>query len=205
MLKKYVAILLIVLVTISLYACSNPNNSTDGEISDGTGNSIVNENENENKDNENENQVIDPQPNTNEVEVTLYFVNKEYVETGDENLEKLIPEKKTVVVGSITLEEAIVKELMKSPATENLSTAIPSNVNLLGVEVADGTAFVNFSQEGLYGSSMQEDLTIAQIVNTLLELDHIDKVQFLIDGKKAESLMGHILISEPFEKPLYSK
>ena len=50
---------------------------------------------------------------------------------------------------------------------------------------------------------MQEDFTIAQIVNTLLELDHIDKVQFLIDGKKAETLMGHISITEPFEEPIY--
>ena len=112
---------------------------------------------------------------------------------GDESLDKLIPENRTIVVENASLEEAIIRELIKGTEANNLSTAIPSNIVLLGVEVADGTAFVNLSQEGLYGSSMQEELTIAQIVN---------KVQFLVDGKKAETLMGHISITEPFQETL---
>ncbi len=47
---------------------------------------------------------------------------------------------------------------------------------------------------------MQENFTIGQIVNSLVELDNIEKVQFLIEGEKAESLMGHFDILEPFEK-----
>ena len=89
--------------------------------------------------------------------------------------------------GDISLEEVIVKELMKGPKNDNLNTVIPSSVKLLGVEVSDGTAFVNFSQEGLFGGSMQEDFTITQIVNSLLELDSVERVQFLIDGEKVES------------------
>jgi len=195
--KKYIAILLILLISISLYGCTK--NSTDNNISDGPNGDVVSEDENKNED---ENQITDPQTNTEDVEVTLYFVNNEYIETGDESLEKLMPENRTIVIEDVSLEEAIVRELMKKPGSDNLSTAIPDNVTLLGVEVNDGTAFVNFSQEGLYGSSLEESLTIAQIVNTLLELDNIDKVQFLIDGNEAESLMGHISIAEPFEEPL---
>lgn len=195
--KKYIAILLILLISISLYGCTK--NSTDNNISDGPNGDVVSEDENKNED---ENQIADPQTNTEDVEVTLYFVNNEYIETGDESLEKLMPENRTIVIEDVSLEEAIVRELMKKPGSDNLSTAIPDNVTLLGVEVNDGTAFVNFSQEGLYGSSLEESLTIAQIVNTLLELDNIDKVQFLIDGNEAESLMGHISIAEPFEEPL---
>ncbi|NLK44706.1 MAG: GerMN domain-containing protein, partial [Tissierellia bacterium] len=89
---------------------------------------------------------------------------------------------------------------IKGPVNpENSSTVVPSTVKLLGVEVADGTAYVNFAQEGMYGGSMQETFTINQIVASLLELDSVDRVQFLIDGKKAETLMGHYSIEEPFE------
>ena len=73
---------------------------------------------------------------------------------------------------------------MKGPENDDLSTLIPTNVKLLGVEVSDNTAFVNFAQEGLHGGSMQEIFTIDQIVGSLLELDNVKKVQFLIDGEK---------------------
>ncbi len=87
--------------------------------------------------------------------------------------------------GDISLEEVIVKELMKGPKKDNLSTVIPTSIKLLGVEVSNGTAFVNFSQEGLFGGSMEEYFTVNQIVGSLLELNNIDRVQFLIDGGKS--------------------
>lgn len=186
--KKIIALFLLVLMIFSLAACTKSNTPSDD-------NDIVDENSQDEEE-----EIIEPTPSTDEIEVTLYFANKEYVETGDESLEKLIHETRTVEYGDITLEERIVKELMKGPESDNLSTVIPSNVKLLGVEVADETAFVNFAGEELYGGSMQEDFTIAQIVNSLVELDSVERVQFLIDGQKAETLMGHIEITEPFEE-----
>lgn len=187
-----------IIMAVSLIGCTKkddtPKDNTD----------IVDENsEGENKEEENNGDVIDPTPNTEKVEVTLYFANKKYAETGDESYKKLLTENRTIEYGNIPLEEAVVKELIKGPESDELSSPIPSNINLLGVEVADGTCYVNFSQEGLYGGSMQEDFTISQIVNSLLELDSVDRVQFLIDGEKAESLMGHFSISEPFDEPFY--
>ncbi|MBZ2174758.1 GerMN domain-containing protein [Schnuerera sp. xch1] len=188
--KKFIVIFLVIILSLSLVACNNTESPED-------------ENPIEEQDNaeENDDEIVEPTPNTDEVEVTLYFANKEYVETGDESLEKLIAEKRTVEYGDTSLEETVVKELIKGPESEELSTIIPQSINLLGIEIADGTAFVNFSQEGLYGGSMQEGFTISQIVNSLLELDSVDRVQFLIDGEKAESLMGHISIMDPFEEP----
>lgn len=161
-------------------------------------NDIVNGDE-EDIDEDDKVDIVEPTPKTDEKEVVLYFANNEYVETGDESLEHLIPENRIVEYGDISLEEAIVRELMKGPKSDKLGTSIPSTVKLLGVEVSNGTAFVNFSQEGLFGGSMQESFTISQIVNSLLELDSVDKVQFLVDGEKAESLMGHIDATEPFD------
>jgi len=193
--KKVTAICLLIIMALSLVACSKPNLPTnEGEMVEEKPVETT-----EVEEEEGDEDIIEPTPNSNEMEVTLYFANRAYIESGDKSLEKLIPERKMVQYGDISLEETIVRELMKGPESDELNTVIPSNVELIGVEVADGTAFVNFSSEGLYGSSMQEEFTISQIVNSLGELEGIERVQFLVDGQKVETLMGHIEITEPFE------
>lgn len=152
-------------------------------------------------DNKNNNEISESLPENEEREVTLYFANTAYVETGDESKEKLIAEKRSLKIDDeISIEEAIVRELMKGTDNDDLETEIPKTANLIDVKVSNGTAFVNFAREGMYGGSLQEGFTIEQIVKSLLELDEINKVQFLIDGKVEESLMGHFDISKPFEK-----
>ena len=168
--KKYTVIFLISTLIFALAACSNSNRNTEND----SGNNIVND------------KVED-----NTKEIVLYFVNAEYVKTGDESLEHLIPKKRIIEYEDMSLEEAIVRELMQDPGDEELSTEIPKTVELLGVEVSDGVAYVDFAKEGLFGGSMQESFTISQIVNSLTELDNIDKVQFLVEGEKTE---------EPFER-----
>lgn len=190
--KKFISLLLIVVLLLSLGACTakkEPNDNVNIEEPDDN----VNE---ANKDND---EVVDPTPETESKEVTLYFANKEYIETGNEDLEKLIPEKRVIEYGDISLEEAIVEELIKGPEGENLSSPIPSTAQLLSVELSEDTVYVNFAGEGMYGGSLQESFTINQIVASLLELDGVHKVQFLIDGEKTDSLMGHLEIEEPFE------
>lgn len=200
--KKTFTMFLIIVLAFSLVACSSKeeptNESNDNIIEENGDNDIIDKVEED--DAEEKNQVVEPTPKTDSEEVILYFANNEYINTGDESLEKLIPEKRIVEYGDISLEEVIVKELMKGPKKNNLSTVIPTSIKLLGVEVSNGTAFVNFSQEGLFGGSMEEYFTVNQIVGSLLELNNIDRVQFLIDGEKAESLMGHFDISEPDRK-----
>ncbi|HEY8363847.1 MAG TPA: GerMN domain-containing protein [Clostridiales bacterium] len=180
--KKFISMLLVVLIILTLSACAKPAKES-ADIEEPKGKDVI----------------VEPEPKTDEKEVTLYFVNKKYIETGDEKLEKLIAEKRTVRYGNMSLEEAVVRELMKGPENQELSTEIPASAKLINVEVADGTAFVNFAQEGLYGGSLQEIFTIMQITWTFGELGNIKKTQFLIDGNKAETLMGHIGIFEPFE------
>lgn len=180
--KKIIGVLLVAIMILTLGACK----PKDPVVEKGP---VV------------ENEVIDPSPKTESKEVTLYFANNEYVETGDESIEKMGFEKRIVEYGDISLEESIVRELMNGPEdTEKFYTGIPSSAKLIGVEVAEGTAFVNFAREGMFGGSLQETFTIFQIVGSLLELDSVDRVQFLIDGKKDESLMGHYSIEEAFEE-----
>ena len=110
---------------------------------------------------------------TNEEEVTLYFANTEYIETGNENLKQLIPEKRTIEYEDISIEK-LLSRVNEEPENHKLNTVIPATIQLIDVQVSDNIAFVNLAQEGLYGGSMQE-FHIGQIVNSLVELDNVDK------------------------------
>lgn len=191
--KKFISLVLILIIAFSLVSCtSEKSKDVDVENPEGKDN-IVDDNNGD---------TSEPSSDINEKKVVLYFANNEYVETGDEELDHLLPEERLIEYKDMSLEEAIVRELMKGPESSELGNPIPDTAKLLGVEVRDKTAFVNFAEEGLNGGSMQEDFTISQIVNSLLELGSVDKVQFLIEGEKAESLMGHFDTMEPFDSKL---
>lgn len=188
--KKILALLMVLVLAMGVVACTNDEEAPPAE--DPVVETPVEE------PNEEEPAKEDEEAN----EVTLYFANEEYVETGDESLEKLVPETRELDNTDDNLEEAIVKALMEGPETEGAITVIPSTAVLNGVEVTDGTAYVDFARDGMNGGSLQETYTINQIVASLTELDEVDRVQFLIDGEKGDSLMGHYSIDEPFEKIL---
>lgn len=200
--KRFFSVFLIIILIFSLVACGTAEDQEDP----GTNNSAEDIDPGNNGDedvNEDEDEETSDDPDLDSPdqgqEVSLYFVNSQYIESGDEDLDKLIPEERTIEYDDISLEEAIVRNLMEGPKDENLDTLIPEEAELLEVNVSDGTAFVNFSKKGMNGGSMQETFTIDQIVTSLLELDSVDKVQFLLDGEKEESLMGHIEIMHPFD------
>ncbi len=131
--------------------------------------------------------------------IKLYYVNQEYVKTGDESLEKLIPVEKKVDLKEKKLEEVILEELKKSPEDKKLSTSL-GKLDVLEVKVSDNTAYVDFSSKNLNGGSLEETLILQQVVFSLTELQRIDQVQILVDGSKQETLMGHIDIMEPLKR-----
>ena len=205
--KKFLYMLLISIMVISLSACASPTNEEPEEPStppvedkDTNGDNGDEDNlggeDSEQADTEDEEDKVEDKK---EQEVDLYFVNSEYVETGDESLDHLKVEKRMVNYEDMILEEAVVRELLKGPGSGDLTTGMPETIKLLEVKVMDNTAYVDFSSDGLEGASLQETLTIEQIVESLTNLEGVDKVQFLKDGSEADSLMGHVSIDQPFE------
>ena len=145
----------------------------------------------------------EPATGENKQEVVLFFGNNEYIATGDEKYEWMLTEVQEITFGETSLEEAIVRALMAGPMdTEKMSTGFAETMNLHSVDVVDGTAFVNFNSAGLNGGSMQESYVISQVVESLTQLDNVYRVQFLVDGQVAETLMGHISIEDPFESTM---
>jgi spore germination protein GerM len=177
--KKYSILILALIIALMAVGCQKPLKGNDqGEPHPGD-------------------TIITPDPQGETVELTLYFANTEYAMTGDEKLEKLLTEKRQVTVTNKSLAETAMEELIKGPEGEDASEVIPSKVELISVEVADNIAYVNFSSTNMGGGSLQEYYLIDSVIMTLTELEDINAVQFLVDGKKTESLMGHIYTMDP--------
>ncbi len=145
------------------------------------------------------NDIVEPEPESIEEEITIYYSNQEYIMTGDESLDIVIPVKKSVMVGEKPIEEIVVEELQKEPEDENLSTSL-ANLDIISVDTVENIAYVNISSEGLSGGSLTETLVLQQLVYSLTELDEVEAVQILVDGSKEVSLMGHITIEEPLTR-----
>jgi germination protein M len=151
------------------------------------------------------------EPKTTSYTVDLYYANDEYVETGDESLPKFLVEQKTIEISKgENLYLSLLKSLSNVPK-DGMSTMITENVHFNDVYISEEdreTIVVDVNSEGLSGGSLGESLFIGQIVETLLNNETLSetgevvptKVQFLVDGEVAESLMGHIDAMEPFTK-----
>ncbi|NLW91943.1 MAG: GerMN domain-containing protein [Syntrophomonadaceae bacterium] len=131
--------------------------------------------------------------------VTLYF--------GDNQAEYVVAEKRTVeITAPATAEKkgaAIVKALITGPQTKGLFATLPPETRLLSIKVKDSIAYVDFSQELIskhWGGSAGETMTIASVVNSLTEIKEINKVQFLVEGKQQDSLLGHWDTSSPIAR-----
>lgn len=139
------------------------------------------------------------QPKLATVEVVLYF--------SDDQAMSLVPEKRNISIGQGASDEvlatSIIKELIAGPKNKELYATIPAEAKILSVKIKDGVASADFSKElqsKHWGGSAGEGMTLNSIANTLTELDSIDKVQLLIEGKKVESLAGHADTTVPLER-----
>lgn len=86
--------------------------------------------------------------------------------------------------GDIT-PKLLVDELLKGPkSTDSLMFSFPQGTKLLGLEIKEGIAFVNFSEEinKNYTSDVRSEW-LDSVVFTLLNIPGIQGVQFLVDGK----------------------
>ena len=137
--------------------------------------------------------TIDTQP-TNRVTLKLYF--------GDSDATKLVAEERTVDVNpNQPLERYVMEQLIAGPAEKDNIATVPAETKIRDIKTADGICYLDLSAEFVNkhnGGSTGELMTIYSIVNSLCELEHIEKVQFLIEGEKQDEFKGHIVFSKPF-------
>lgn len=110
-------------------------------------------------------------------------------------------ERKILAEDTISAIEAIIAALLEGPDDPKLVSTIPAGSRLLHIFVTDdGTAYLDFSSElsRLHpGGITAERLTLYTIVNSLvLNLEQVERVQLLFEGKPASTLSGHLDIRQ---------
>ena len=113
--------------------------------------------------------------------ISVYYKNKE---TGE-----LMPEARLIDVKLLANNpyEEILKILIEGPKSDKLEKVIPEGTVLLGVELRKDTVYINFSNQFIENQkegAEEEAKTIYSIVNTLTELNEVEKVRILINGEE---------------------
>lgn len=96
----------------------------------------------------------------------------------------------------------LVEELLKGPQDQGLNRIIPEGTRLLDLRVENGIAYVDFSGEIVaagYGAET-EGVLINSIVWTLTQLEEVEAVQILVEGKVVDTVGGHYSVSKPLRR-----
>lgn len=114
--------------------------------------------------------------------------------------QKFIYEERSIVAGELKIAvENAVKELIKGPLKSYHYPVIPAGTKLVGVEIYENLAKIDFSQEFLKNSldsGILDEYVIYTIVNTVTEIPGIEGVIFLIEGSRIK-FYGSVDLSIP--------
>lgn len=161
----------------------------------------ANEGENKNtKDSDVKDKKDEKDTKEKSYKVTLTYPSSDYIVNGDEENKK-VTEKVTVDTSKDDIVKKVLEQLAKSPKAEGAESVGLDKFDFSKSKLDGTTAVVDLSGD-LNGGSLEEDVLARSIVNSLLSVDGIKAVEFTVNGEKAESLMGHVDISEPFTKNL---
>lgn len=133
--------------------------------------------------------------NTN-YRVKLYFANEE----GDALVKYVTDLNYT---GNSSLEELAIEKLINGPIKLGMQNAIPEGTVLLNVSTNDGICSVDFNEKFMEKLlDIDEQITIYSVVNTLVELPDINKVQFTINSKVVETFWDETDFDRLYERNL---
>ncbi len=138
-----------------------------------------------------------PTVNTEKTRVTLYF--------SDDNAQGLVAEERELVVNpNQPVTRYLLEALITGPESPDLYRTIPTETQILDITVNEGVCYVDLNNDFMTkftGGSGVCDLMLYSIVNSLTELSGIQKVQFLIEGKKVAEFRGQGFdLSKPLER-----
>lgn len=123
--------------------------------------------------------------------ITLYFA--------DPLENKLVAEEREIpkVTG---IARATMEELIKGPVGLELKSTLPAKTKLLDINVReDGLAIVDFSDDlikDLPTTATAENLAVYSIVNTLTQFPTVQEVEMRVDGRKVDTLLGHVQLED---------
>lgn len=130
------------------------------------------------------------------IAMKLYFT--------DESGSVLLPEERKVYYSSnVPLERAVVEEIVKGPKQDGHYPTLPAETNILSVTIQEGICYVNFDDSFTNSIlSVQEEIPIYSIVNSLASVCHVNKVQFSINGSSSVTFRKNMKLDQLFEQNL---
>lgn len=138
----------------------------------------------------------------------LYYPSKSYIVDGNED-KKFISQE--IEVSDPTDIKKDIEKLKDSSNAKDKSKdiypALSENLVINEITEEDGKYTVDISSENLNGGSLEEDIIISSIVNSILSIrsengNYAKSVRFLVDGEPCSTLLGHVSIEEEFTESL---
>lgn len=128
--------------------------------------------------------------------LTLYFAAEDGIHLKQERVE-------VVYNGNVSMEKLIVEQLIAGPKAEGYRPTLSSDTTVLNINVTDGTCYVNFdSKLREMDADLTEDAVIYSIVDSLTELNTIQKVQISVNGKTDIALRESRRLDKIYERNL---
>ncbi|WP_167958556.1 GerMN domain-containing protein [Anaerosporobacter faecicola] len=128
--------------------------------------------------------------------ISLFFANK----SGNKLVES------NVVVsynGTIPMEQLIVEQLISGPLSDIKYPTIPEGTKLVKATVKEGICYVDFNEKFLEKiNGITDEVAIYSVVNSLVEMPTINKVQFKINGELTKTYGESTAFDGMFERNL---
>ena len=83
-------------------------------------------------------------------------------------------------------EKKLIEYLIEGPKKSELLGLIPQGTKLINVELYNDTLFINFSKEFILNENIDKNIIIESILKTVTQLNEIEKIKILIEGKELE-------------------
>lgn len=143
----------------------------------------------------------DEEGNSNQNAVmTLFFANPK----GNQLIETRV---KVKYDGTVPMEQLIIEQLMAGPDRiegidkGSMRSTIPDGTVLLNSSIKDGVCYVDFNESFLERlPDITGQVAIYSVVNTLVEMSNVNKVQFTINGKQVKTYTEKIELDVQFER-----
>ena len=127
--------------------------------------------------------------------LTLYYAN----EKGDALVKKI---QDVVYESSYSIEKDVINRLIQGPFGDGYYRTLPANLQVISIGVKDKICYVNFDSTFLTDAlSIDGNLIVYSIVNSLTELADVQRVQIMVDGD-SNIVFRDISLGSPLERNL---
>ncbi len=130
------------------------------------------------------------------VELNLYFANA----AGD----KLSVEKRELVHDiNNSREKLVLEELIKGPLDAGRQALLPSTLKINNVSINDNTCYIDFDESLVLALGKPNNkLLVYSVVNSIVDVGNVSKVQMTINGSNAYQFANGIDLGTSFDRDL---